>query len=157
MNTDVSEADGMAAMRKHFDGRDGFGMEMGDSTLRRYLVARKFEIEKAIEMLEKTLKWREKIGVKDMMQNWMGDMATECATGKIVIRGYDHEGRVLVQAQPKYENTLGQHDANIRHFVFQLEKAVACMPEGQEKWLLVTDFDSKWLYNHVMHSCSHYS
>lgn len=145
---ETSVTDGVAKLRSHFEGRDGYGMEMNDATFRRYLIARKLDVEKATTMLEATLKWRCDMGVSTMCANWMETLSKEHETGKMYVRGYDKEGHVIIHMQPQFENTK-EHEGNIRNLIFSLEKCVACMArEGrQEKWLLIIDFAGYSMFN----------
>ena len=52
-------------------------------------------------------------------------LTEETETGKIYTRGYDKDGRACMYMRPGNENTTDT-DNNMRHLVFQLEKAVAC-------------------------------
>jgi CRAL/TRIO domain len=52
-------------------------------------------------------------------------LATENGPGKIYVRGYDHEGRALMYMTPARENTNHMIN-NMRHLVYNLEKAIAC-------------------------------
>jgi len=139
---------GIAEMRTRFEGRDGYGMEMNDATYRRYLVARKLDVEKAVEMLENTLKWRCEQGLADMQTNWMESLHKEHETGKMYVRGYDKEGHVIIHMQPGHENTR-EHEGNIRNLIFNLEKCVACLLKDgrKEKWLLIIDFEGYSMFN----------
>lgn len=147
-NQNNTESAGITVMRTRFEGKDGCGMEMSDATYRRYLIARKLDVDKATEMLDATLKWRAEIGVADMCNNWMDTLAKEHETGKMYVRGYDNEGHVVIHMQPQYENTK-EHDGNIKNLVFNLEKCVACMAQDgrQEKWLLIIDFAGYSMFN----------
>jgi hypothetical protein len=65
----------------------------------------------------------------------------ENETGKIYVRGYDKDGRAMMYMRPGRENTMDE-DNNMRHLVFQLEKAVACSTKnGHGKICLVIDYD----------------
>lgn len=143
----ASQDDALRSMKAHFEGRDGFGMSMGDATMWRYLRARNFDVAKATEMLESTLKWREDFGLVEMMEKWMNQVASENASGKAYVRGYDRCGRPLLYMRPRHENTY-QHDGNIKHLVYNLERAVACMKDGTDgKVCLLLDFNGYSLRN----------
>jgi hypothetical protein len=67
-------------------------------------------------------------------------------SGKMYVRGYDKEGRALLYMRPAKENTKGDEMNNLRHLVFNLEKAIACSSskkkeKQQEKICLVIDYD----------------
>jgi len=73
------------------------------------------------------------------------DLATilrkENETGKIYVRGYDGSGRSLMYMRPGNENTMHENN-NMRHLVFQIEKAVRCSQKnGFGKICLVIDYE----------------
>ena len=56
-------------------------------------------------------------------------------------RGYDKEGRVIVYMRPGNENTKDEQN-QLRHLVFQLEKAIACSSsKGRSKLCIVIDYE----------------
>jgi hypothetical protein len=69
-------------------------------------------------------------------------MADETTTGKLYVRGHDAEGRACLYMRPARENTNNEAN-NMRHLVFQLEKAVACTKEEgrRSKICLIIDYD----------------
>lgn len=52
-------------------------------------------------------------------------LSEENQPGKIYVRGYDQHGRALMYMTPALENTNNELN-NMRHLVFNLEKAIAC-------------------------------
>ena len=75
-------------------------------------------------------------------------ISKENETGKIYVRGYDKDGRALMYMRPGRENTVGQEQNNMRHLVFQLEKAIACSRKhDMGKICLVIDYDGFTLRN----------
>lgn len=145
MAEELSEAQTTALnhMRETFNDSNGFGMPMNDETFLRYLRARNFHIEKSTNMLKATLKWREDFQIPKLLTEWTDIVARENASGKMYVRGYDKEGRVLIYMKPTKENTH-DHDGNIKHLVYTMERAVACMDAmgtGQSKLCLVIDYN----------------
>ncbi|CAM9127627.1 unnamed protein product, partial [Ectocarpus fasciculatus] len=121
---------------------------MSDKTFSRYLRARNYDLAKATEMLENTLRWREEFGLVDMKEKWMDQVASENASGKTYVRGRDKQGRPLLYMRPRHENTF-EHDGNIKHLVYNLERSVACMTDSAEddKICLLLDFDGYSMRN----------
>ena len=114
-------------MKKHFLGREGYGMDLDDSTFLRYLRARNFNFDKAKKMLEDTLTWRDTFGLADLYKGgWSDVIAKENETGKLYVRGYTREGHALVYMKPRYENT-SNHDGNLKHLVYNIERAISSM------------------------------
>jgi CRAL/TRIO domain len=127
---------------------------------------KKCDVEKAVAQIQETLAWRKEFGV-DVIVNCfavvntdrdtkdhqvMRDiLTTENLRGKIYTRGYDHEGRALFYMTPARENTNNELN-NMRHLVWNLEKAVACTARQSveigastkplEKINLVIDYDA---------------
>jgi len=76
--------------------------EHPDTTVLRFLRARKWNVEKAMEMLILALEWRISMGVDEVVTE--GEEALEqrypgfldqLKTGKVIFRGHDREGRPL--------------------------------------------------------------
>lgn len=80
----------------------------------------------------------------------------ENETGKVYVRGYDREGRALVYMRPAMENTNNEQN-NMRHLVWNLEKAIACTKRKSmelspglpplEKVILMIDYEGFKLKN----------
>lgn len=79
-----------------------------------------------------------------------GIMAEENAVGKLYVRGYTQQGRALLYMRGDLEQTHHQLN-NMRHLVWNLEKAIACTKRksqtiagvskmGLEKIVLIQDF-----------------
>lgn len=99
-------------------------------------------------MLRKTIAWRREFGVADI-DSWKDVIAKENATGKSYLRGFDKEGHAIIYMRPANENT-NEHDGNMKHVVYTLERAVACLDaagRGTEKWVLVIDYQGYSLSN----------
>ena len=139
----------IADMANHFKDKDGYGLRLDERTFMRYLRARKFDLKKSIDMLEATLQWRKEFDVLGASNAWMDKMITENETGKLYVRGTDNEGRPLLYMRPRHENTF-EHDGNIKHLVYNLERSVACMENSRDndgKVCLLLDFDGYSLRN----------
>ena len=116
----------------------------------RYLKARSYNQEAACKMLDETIAWRKDFQVSKIHTDWKKDIELESSTGKMYVRGFDRDGHVLLYMKPRYENT-SHHDNNLRHLVFHLEKAAACMLANSggavEKLSLLIDYDQFSLFN----------
>eukprot|EP00981_Chlorochromonas_danica_P007290 scaffold1636_cov165-Ochromonas_danica.AAC.14 len=112
---------------------------MSDATFLRYLKARNFDVKKATTMLHNTISWRRDFKVHEIDQ-WKDIITTENATGKSYVRGFDKVGHPIIIMRPACENTF-QYEGNMKHLVYTMERAVACMDStGQEKLSLVIDY-----------------
>ena len=92
-------------------------------------------------MLEKSVEWRDSFGLQALADGeWRDVIANENSTGKMYVRGYDKEGHPLLYMKPRFENT-NDHDGNIKHLVYQMERTIACMKNGQTKLSLLIDYE----------------
>lgn len=137
----------LAQLRGNFGSIDGSGLPMNDKTYLRYLRARQYDHEKASQLLQATLNWRHLIGLSDV-NSWKGLLSKENVTGKMYCRGFDKSNRSILYMRPKLENTK-DFDGNIKHVVYNMEKAIACMSARscQEKIVLLIDFEGFTLSN----------
>jgi len=165
------QQESLEKMRSEFSEvpKECCGLSVNDSTLLRYLRARSFDVDKAVAMLRATIEWRNSFGLSDFYDGrWEDVLSVENSTGrlldvislaifhfkyiykgKLYVRGFDRDGRALLYLKPRFENT-NKHADNMKHLVFNLEKAVSCMSarnEGVEKICLVLDFEGFSLLN----------
>jgi hypothetical protein len=100
-------------------------------------------VVKSTKMLQETIEWREKFDFPTLLAEGGNDtIALENSTGKMYVRGFDKEGSALIYMKPVNENTK-DHIGNIKHLVYSMEKAVACMDAqglGNTKLSLVIDY-----------------
>jgi len=126
------------------------GFPMNTQTFRRYLLKSKDDIDAACLQLDATLKWRSSFGMMGLYNgSWKELLKIENASGKMYVRGYDRHGNALILIKPKYENTH-HHDNNLKHVVYNLERAVHCMKKRgnkAEKFVILIDFDGFSLWN----------
>jgi len=82
-----------------------------------------------------------------MHTEWTSILKKENETGKMYVRGFDKTGHSVIYMKPRFENT-NDHDGNLKHLVYTMEKAVASSNErSQEKITLLIDFDGYSLLN----------
>ncbi|KAA8531879.1 hypothetical protein F0562_006404 [Nyssa sinensis] len=114
-----------------------------DACLRRYLVARNWNVDKAKKMLEETLKWRSTYKPEEI--RWH-EVAHEGETGKVSRANFhDRLGRTVLIMRPGMQNSTSPED-NIRHLVYLIENAILNLPEGQEQMSWLIDFTG-WSLN----------
>jgi hypothetical protein len=122
----------------------------------------KGDVSKATAAIKSTIQFRNEFGVVDIVHCFETQPETETSTsrnemasilqkenetGKIYTRGYDKDGRAMMYMRPAKENTNNETN-NMRHLVFQLEKAIACSAKnGQSKICLVIDYLGFQLWN----------
>ena len=151
----ASQMEALVAMRSEFNEQNGTGMPLNDSTYIRYLRARNFDTGKSTAMLRATIAWRKEFDLGGLQTTWKESIEYENATGKLYVRGYDKEGRALIYMKPAHENSKN-HDGNLKHLVYNLERAIACMEatSGQGKWVLLIDYDGFTMTKSPpMHTC----
>lgn len=108
-----------------------------DACLRRYLVARNWNLEKAKKMLEDTLKWRSSYKPHEI--RW-DQVEKEGETGKVSRANFvDRFGRPVLIMRPGKQNTK-TGEGNVRHLVYLIENAILNLPEGQEQMSWLIDF-----------------
>lgn len=90
-------------------------------------------MEEAKSRITETLEWR-----RDYKPDLIPptEIAEETAGGKIVVSGFDKMGRPIMYLRPARENT-DPSPTQIRHLVFQLERAIDLLPDGVSKVFLV--------------------
>ncbi|KAI0951028.1 hypothetical protein AcW1_008179 [Taiwanofungus camphoratus] len=107
----------------------------------RYLRATKWAgARAAIKRLEETLVWRREFGLYDLLT--ASHVEPEALTGKMVLFGYDADGRPAMYLRPSRQNT--EETVRQMHFLtWLLERAVDLMGPGVETIALMVDFADK--------------
>ncbi len=117
----------------------------------RYLAARDGSLPKATAMLRASLAWRAAFGVDDgaLDARWE-HFTTTGASGKVrVSPSRDRAGRPVMVLTPRLERTRADHDGNISHLVYELERlhgareleAHAAPPRSPDgKAVIIVDF-----------------
>ncbi|PKI34792.1 hypothetical protein CRG98_044809 [Punica granatum] len=114
-----------------------------DSCLRRYLVARNWNVNKARKMLEESIKWRASYKPEEI--RWP-EVAHEGETGKVSRANFfDRFGRTVLIMRPGKQNTASP-EGNIRHLVYIIENSILNLREGQEQMSWLIDFTG-WTLN----------
>ncbi|KAG7034149.1 Random slug protein 5 [Cucurbita argyrosperma subsp. argyrosperma] len=108
-----------------------------DACLRRYLVARNWDVHKSKKMLDDSLKWRATYKPEEI--RWH-EVAHEGETGKSFRANfYDRFGRTVLISRPGMQNTNSPED-NVRHVVYVLENTIMNLRDGQEQISWLIDF-----------------
>ncbi|RUP43129.1 CRAL-TRIO domain-containing protein [Jimgerdemannia flammicorona] len=108
---------------------------LSDSTLQRYLRARKWDLESAKKQLDGSILWRRSYKPEMIDPK---EVEPESLTGKMYLNGFDKHGRPTLYLKPRYENTKPSA-AQIRNVVFNLERATRLMPEGVDNLNIIID------------------
>ncbi|KAL1628072.1 Phosphatidylinositol transfer protein (PITP) [Neofusicoccum ribis] len=105
--------------------------------LLRYLRAVKWTSAAAAEKrLLDTVIWRREYGTNGFTADYI---SPENETGKLIILGYDNEGRPCLYMDPSKQNTE-KSDRQVHNLVFMLERAIDLMPAGVESVALLINF-----------------
>ncbi|KII94958.1 hypothetical protein PLICRDRAFT_33786 [Plicaturopsis crispa FD-325 SS-3] len=110
-------------------------------TMPRYMRAAKWKFDDAKKRIKGTLEWR-----RDFKPDLIPpeEVRIESETGKIILNGFDKDGRPILYMRPGRENTERSH-RQVRHLVWCLERAKDFMPPGQESLVIIVDYKSTTL------------
>ncbi|KAI8981309.1 CRAL/TRIO domain-containing protein [Trametes punicea] len=110
-------------------------------TMPRYMRAAKWDLEDAKRRLKGTIEWR-----RDYKPDLIppDEVRIESETGKIILNGFDNDGRPIIYMRPGRENTETS-PRQLRHLVWCLERAKDFMPPGQESLVILVDYKSTTL------------
>ncbi|KAI5306310.1 hypothetical protein KEM56_001440 [Ascosphaera pollenicola] len=106
--------------------------------LLRYLRATKWHVQDALARLEKTMVWRREYGIEKHTSDYIN---VEMATGKMVVQGFDNNGRPCIYMDPSKQNTE-KSPRQIEALVFLLERMIDIMEPSQESLALLVNFKS---------------
>jgi hypothetical protein len=110
-------------------------------TLARYLRASKWKLDEARKRIKGTIEWRREFKPELIPPD---EVKIEAATGKIILTGFDVDGRPIIYMRPGRENTETS-PRQLRHLVYILERAKDLMPPGQESLMIIVDYKSTTL------------
>ncbi|KAJ7488881.1 CRAL/TRIO domain-containing protein [Mycena latifolia] len=110
-------------------------------TIPRYMRAAKWYLDDAKRRIKSTLEWR-----RDYKPDLIPpeEVRIESETGKLILNGFDNEGRPILYVRPGRENTQTS-PRQVRHLVWCLERARDLMPPGQESLVIIVDYKSTTL------------
>ncbi|KZV67482.1 CRAL/TRIO domain-containing protein [Peniophora sp. CONT] len=107
-------------------------------TIPRYIRAAKWKLEDGKKRIQKTLEWRREYKPELIPPE---EVKIEAETGKIILTGFDVDGRPIIYMRPGRENTQTS-PRQLRHLVWVLERATDLMPPGQESLMIIVDYKS---------------
>ncbi|KAK9668989.1 hypothetical protein RND81_13G101100 [Saponaria officinalis] len=110
---------------------------MDDLTLRRFLRACNLDVEKAVPFFLKYGKWRTSFVPKGYISE--AEVQNDLSHNKVLLGGLDKKGRPLTVffARRHFQNP--KLDDFKRYCVYVLDKMVARIPTGQEKFVVIGD------------------
>ncbi|KAI0082133.1 CRAL/TRIO domain-containing protein [Panus rudis PR-1116 ss-1] len=110
-------------------------------TLPRYMRAAKWNFEEAKKRIKATMEWRREYK-PDLIPPH--EIKIEDEGGKIIINGFDKDGRPIIYMNPGRQNTETS-PRQLRHLVWCLERAKDLMPPGQESVVILIDYKTTTL------------
>ncbi|KAG8219299.1 CRAL-TRIO domain-containing protein [Butyriboletus roseoflavus] len=103
--------------------------------------AAKWKMHDAEKRIKSTLEWRREYKPELIPPD---EVKIECKTGKILLTGFDKDGRPIIYMRPGRENTETS-PRQLRHLVWWLERAKDMMPPGQESLVIIVDYKTTTL------------
>ncbi|KAJ3739750.1 CRAL/TRIO domain-containing protein [Lentinula detonsa] len=110
-------------------------------TIPRYSRASKWHLNDAKKRIKNTLEWRREFKPELIVPD---EVKIEDESGKIVINGFDKDGRPIIYMRPGRQNTETS-PRQLRHLVWCLERAKDLMPPGQESLVIIVDYKTTTL------------
>ncbi|TCD64743.1 hypothetical protein EIP91_003665 [Steccherinum ochraceum] len=110
-------------------------------TMPRYMRAAKWNFADAKKRIQGTLEWRREFKPELISPE---EVKIEDESGKILINGFDRDGRPIIYMRPGRQNTETS-PRQLRHLVWVLERAKDLMPPGQESLVILIDYKSTTL------------
>jgi len=110
-------------------------------TMPRYMRAAKWKFEDAKKRIGKTMEWRREFRPDIIPPE---EVRIESETGKIILSGFDKDGRPILYMRPGRENTQTS-PRQLQHLVWCLERAKDLMPPGQESLVIIVDYKTTTL------------
>ncbi|CAE6535999.1 unnamed protein product [Rhizoctonia solani] len=107
----------------------------------RYMRAAKWKLEDGKKRIQGTLTWRREYK-PDLIPP--EEVRIESESGKIILNGFDIDGRPILYMRPGRENTETS-PRQIRHLIFCLERAIDFMPPHQDSMMIIVDYKSTTL------------
>ncbi|WOO78314.1 CRAL-TRIO domain-containing protein [Vanrija pseudolonga] len=104
----------------------------------RYMRAAKWHMADAKKRIKATIEWRREYR-PDLIEP--GEVEPENETGKIVLSGFDRQGRPLLIMRPGRQNTK-ESPRMVRYTVWFLERCIDLCPPGQEQLVIFLDYAS---------------
>ncbi|KAF8400082.1 hypothetical protein HHK36_015957 [Tetracentron sinense] len=134
-------------MRAFVEREDPTSKEVDDMMIRRFLRARDLDVEKASCLFLKYLKWRQTFVPNGSIS--ASEIPNELAHNKLFVQGFDKKGRpILVVVGARHFHIKKGLEEFKRFVVYSLDKIIARMPAGQEKFVCIGDLEG-WGYSNT--------
>lgn len=131
-------------------GPDRSTVPSGAPMALRHLRAEAGDVSEAAHKMAASLRWRREFRVGEIGRAFGPDgdaelraeIAFQNSTGKMYVRGRDRDGRAILVMRPANENCI-EELPNMRHLVYNLERAAASCRSHDGKMVIVMDF-ARW-------------
>ncbi|KAE9395559.1 CRAL/TRIO domain-containing protein [Gymnopus androsaceus JB14] len=110
-------------------------------TIPRYSRASKWNLNDAKKRMKGTMEWRREFKPELITPD---EVKIEDESGKILVNGFDNDGRPIIYMRPGRQNTETS-PRQLRHLVWCLERAKDLMPPGQESVVIIVDYKTTTL------------
>lgn len=119
-----------------------------DQCLQRFLIARNYDIDASVKLMNTALEWRSKRKPDffDQREGWMEYMSKESETGKIYCPGRDRWGRSVVIFDNTVQNTPHVDD-HMNFLAWNLEFAIKLMPPTIDKYTVFIHLENFSFFN----------
>ncbi|KAE8695017.1 Sec14p-like phosphatidylinositol transfer family protein isoform 2 [Hibiscus syriacus] len=137
----------VSLMRILVERQDPSSKEVDDWALRRFLIARDLDVEKASNMFLKYLNWKRTFVPNGSFSPT--EIRHELLQNKMFLQGSDKKGRpiAVVLASRHFQHEGGVEEFK-RFVVYLFHKIFARMPPGQEKFIVIGDLKG-WGYANI--------
>jgi hypothetical protein len=128
--------------------------------VQRYLVSKRGKVELALEKVKQTLKFRQDIGIEELITAFDGNnddcnktndtanlLKKHLSTKKYLVRGFDKEGRSTLYFIPRL---VDGHDSEwtLKESIYSIERAIACSRAKDHTINAVVDFSGFHMTTH---------
>jgi hypothetical protein len=120
-----------------------------DGTLKRFLIARQFNVKASFDLLVSALEWRKtRVPVNgiESLPGWEEKMSKESETGKIYIPGFDKWNRPVVVFDNTVQNTTSVDD-QLTFLAWNLEYACKLMSSDVDKYTVFMHLNNFSFFN----------
>lgn len=119
-----------------------------DQCLQRFLIARNYELDAAVKLMQTALDWRtkRKPALLDQREGWLEYMSKESETGKIYCPGRDRWGRSVLIFDNTVQNTPHVDD-HMNFLAWNLEFAIKLTPSHIDKYTVFINLENFSFFN----------
>jgi hypothetical protein len=144
----AQEMETLKQMRVKVAKLDPLSGDIADADLLRFLRARSMNVSKASKMFAEHQKWRREYFTSGLGYAQEDEIRDELAADEFFIQGHDKAGRpIAVVFGAKHISSKKSVDKFKRAITYLLDKLIASMPPGVEKFVVISDLSDLKLKN----------